>query len=118
MSRPGKSRSNYTEYIILGIILVLAAIYFGIVTAPVAEGNFLSIISNLDKVDYFHLQMTPWTLNVIGIYLLIVFFAAVFYMSAIRNTRYKEEEGSAEWGDPKLIHKKYTKGNIKEKKNE
>ena len=110
MSRPGKSRSNYTEYIILGIILVLAAIYFGIITAPVAEGNFLSIISNLDNVKYSPFQWTPWTLRVIGVYLLIVFFAAVFYMSAIRNTRYKEEEGSAEWGDPRVINKKYTKG--------
>ena len=108
MAQPGQSRSNKTEYIVLGSLLTVACIYLGIITAPLADGNFISIVRNLDKIRYSPFQWTPWTLRIIGIYLLVLFFAAVFYLGSIRNTRYKQEEGSAEWGDVHKINKKYT----------
>ena len=67
-----------TERFVLGSILTICCIYLGIITAPLADGNLLSIVRNLDKINYSPFQWTPWTLRIIGIYLLILFFVTVF----------------------------------------
>lgn len=55
----------------------------------------------------FSLHWTPYTMKLIGIFLLLYGGAILFYYTGQKNTRPGEEHGSASWGSVRELDKKY-----------
>ena len=103
-----RRQKNWIPAIIIGSLPI---IWLAIKITPYADQGLLSILSQLDRILGEKLFVFEWqgirTLKAIVILLVVYFLAVLMYLSTRRNFRYMEEHGSARWGNPKEINKKY-----------
>lgn len=107
--RKPRNQMNRQLFLMYGIGLLLV-IYLAIVYAPYLHGTAADWLFNLramEKADYFHFTIDAHTLKVAGFSVLIYLLIILVYHSTRRNYRYGEEHGSAKWGDPHKICRKY-----------
>lgn len=91
----------------VGFVFVL---YLAVVCAPFLHGNLVQSLTNLSSIqptDYFHFSVNKHTGHVAIGFELVYLFAVGFYHASRKNYRFGEEHGSAKWGDPNRICKKY-----------
>lgn len=93
--------------ILLGAIPV---IWLALLLAPFFETG---ISNNIDKLftifdNPFNVIITENSFKICIIFLLIYFLAIGIFISTRKNYRFGEENGSAKWGNPKKINKKYS----------
>lgn len=83
--------------------------WLGILIAPSMENGLKGLIENFGTVMESPLKITlcEGSLKTVLILLLVYGFAIAIYLSTDRNYRRREEHGSAKWGVPGQVNKKY-----------
>lgn len=87
----------------------LPVAWFGLLVAPYLDGGIVSIVKNLSEVfsHPFHISFCEDSLKTVLIFVLIYALCIGIYLSNERNYRRREEHGSAKWGKPETLRKKY-----------
>ena len=105
MRKDSFSKTN----IILYACGLIPAVWLGLLIAPYFSEGLAEIVKNFSDSIYHPFNITlcedslKTVLIFIGIYALIL----TVYLSSERNYRRREEYGSARWGNPDVIRKKY-----------
>lgn len=105
MRRDKLSKQNITLY----CFGVLPVIWIGLLVAPCLEEGLVGLVKNFGSVmsNPFHITLCGGSLKTVLVLLLIYGLAIGIYISNDRNYRRREEHGSARWGVPGQINKKY-----------
>lgn len=93
------------NYIFLGV-LVIPIIWGALLCAPYMDKGLLVHINEITDHP-FQIQWCNYTIRTVCLFLMIYFFIVLYYLNEYKNTRRKEEYGSAKWGDTKRISKRY-----------
>lgn len=95
--------------IILSICGIIPTIWFALLIAPSVDGGLAQIIKDFSSVinNPFNITWCSNSLRVLLLCLLIYGCAFTLYISSKGNYRRGEEHGSAKWGSPKFVNKKY-----------
>ena len=91
--------------------LVIPIVWLAVLMASCYEPG-MTIFTLMDAFSAatknpFSLHWTPYTMEFIGIFLLLYGGAILFYYTGQKNTRPGEEHGSASWGSVRELDKKY-----------
>lgn len=95
------NRQNKSTLIAMGIIGAVAIIWLALLAAPTAAEGLLPMLQGLSQaleqpfVIRYCDNTIPTVLWCLGIYALVL----PYIQASIRNTRFGEEHGSAQWGD-------------------
>ena len=101
-----KQENNYLFLYLLGII---PCVWFGLLIAPFISDGMSTIIKEFPKAinDPFNIDLCDNSLKIILWTLAIYFLTVSVFVFSKKNYRRREEYGSAKWGSPKKISKKY-----------
>ena len=101
--------NNYKTEGIMYIIGAFVVIWLSLLIAPYLSGGLPNLIVNFAKVmdNPFKITWCEDSIRTILIFLLIYGIAIGLYKSNQKNYRRFEEYGSAKWGNPFVINKKY-----------
>lgn len=88
---------------------MIPIIWLGLLLAPYMDGGLAGLLKNggLAFADPLHIVLCRDSVKTVLIFLLFYGLGIGIYLSTDRNYRRREEHGSAKWGDPHAIHKKY-----------
>ena len=105
MKQDRLSKNNLMLYA-CGLIPV---IWFALLTAPYMGEGLVGIIENLSVAfaNPFKISFCEDSLKTVLIFIVIYVLGIGIYISSERNYRHREEHGSAKWGKPEVISKKY-----------
>ena len=105
MRRDKLSKQN----IILYCFGVIPVIWIALITAPYIDGGLFEFVKGFGTAmgDPFHITLCEGTPKTILLMLAVYGFALAIYLSNDRNYRRREEHGSAKWGVPERVNKKY-----------
>ena len=84
-------------------------IWLGLLIAPAISGGLPEILANLTEALNHPFQIT-WcedSLKTVLVFIVVYGFGIGIYYSTKRNTRPREEHGSAKWGDANAVCRKY-----------
>ena len=97
---------------------VIPVIWFSLLVAPIENGGLMNIISRLPEAlnNPLNIVWCENSLKTIFIFWLVYVIAIGVYYSTKKNYRRNEEHGSAKWGNPKTINKKYEQLPIEQNK--
>ena len=96
--------------ILLGSAIgVIPVIWAALIAAPYMRNGLLEHMDELSGAfrQPFQIRMTENTLRTILFFLVIYAVSIGIWLSTRRNYRRGEEHGSAKWGDPKTLNKRY-----------
>ena len=95
--------------IVLYVCGLIPVVWLALLLAPHFENGLPGLVENLGAVfeNPFHIQWTRYSSKTIFYSLMAYFMALSVYLSNDRNYRRREEHGSAKWGSPKAINRKY-----------
>ena len=104
--KPGQ---NKAPAIAMGIAGGLVAVWLGIAVAPGAGGGLKGVLSALTDAmnEPFRLRIVTETPRCVLACLFLYGLAALLFVSSVMNFRWGEEYGSAKWGSPRSIDRKY-----------
>ncbi len=105
MRRDKFSKQN----IILYAFGVIPVVWLALLIAPCMENGLAGLIENFGSVmqNPFRITLCEDSLKAVLILLIIYGLAIGVYLSTDRNYRRREEHGSARWGVPSQVNKKY-----------
>ena len=97
------------QHIILYCMGVIPVVWLALLIAPAMGGGIPSLLQNIGTVfnDPFHIQWSEYSLTTVLALLGVYGLAIMVYLSTDRNYRKREEHGSAKWGNPAQLFKKY-----------
>ena len=97
------------QRIILYAFGAVMVIWIGLLTAPSLENGFAGLVSDFGNLmaDPFHIVWCQSTLKTVFILLLLYGTSLAIFLSSERNYRKREEHGSARWGNPFSLNRKY-----------
>ena len=95
--------------LILAVCGIVPVVWLALLTAPYVSGGLVEIIRGLPVAmgNPFEIAMCEDSVKTVLIFLLAYAMGIGIYLSTRRNYRRREEHGSARWGDPKGINRKY-----------
>lgn len=96
--------------ILLGSVIgVIPVIWAALIAAPYMRNGLLEHMDELSGAfrQPFQIRITENTLRTILFFLVIYAVSIGIWLSTRRNYRRGEEHGSAKWGDPKTLNKRY-----------
>lgn len=114
--RKSKSQINRQRFLIYAAGFVFG-LYLSVVYAPFLHGTVMDWLMHLrevKKTDYFHLTLNQHSLTVAGAFTGIYIICVMIYHLTRKNYRFGEEHGSAKWGDPQKICRKYRQPETRE----
>ena len=84
-------------------------IWLALLVAPFAEQGLAEVLINSDKIlkDPFDIRICEGSLKTAALFLAVYIMSICIYHTSRRNYRKGEEHGSAEWGDPSAVDRKY-----------
>jgi len=105
-----RGRGNHKPPVFLCVFGLLPVVWAALLVAPAISGELPEILENLTVVleQPFSISWYENSLQTVLIFLVAYGMGIGIYFSMRRNTRPKEEHGSARWGDPSQINRKYT----------
>ncbi len=97
---------------------VIPAVWLGLLLAPYMGGGLLGLVryGGAALNDPFHIILCEDSLKTVLIFILCYGLGIGIYLSTDRNYRRREEHGSAKWGSPAALNKKYASRKITENK--
>lgn len=109
------NRKSPWLWCMLGIIPVVWA---AILVAPTLTGEFSEMLGDIMAAleRPWQLKWSEDSLRTILVFLFAYGMGLGVYFSTRRNTRPREEHGSAKWGDPAMINRKYADKRLTENK--
>ena len=93
--------------IIIYIIGFIFVIWFSLIIAPLLNNGLFGILNNYSTINPFKITLCNNTIKVVLICILIYLLIILYIKANKKNYRFKEEYGSAKWGNKKEINKKY-----------
>ena len=104
-----KNGSIRKEAIIVGLLGCIPVIWLALLVAPFAEDGLAEVLINSDKIlkDPFDIRICEGSLKTAALFLGVYIMSICIYHTSRRNYRKGEEHGSAEWGDPSAVDRKY-----------
>ena len=104
-----------TEDIIISVIGGLVVLWVALLTAPYVQQGLIGIIKNFGTAlnDPFHITWCGDSLKTILVFLCLYTAGIMIWLSGRKNLRTKEEHGSARWGNPMKINRKYSQNPAK-----
>ena len=107
------TREKDSDLILISIAGAIPVIWFGLLIAPYSNEGILSIISHMNDVleKPYDIQVNGSSIRTVLLLLLIYAFGIGVYLSSRKNFRRGEEHGSARWGVPALLNKRYADRN-------
>ena len=89
-------------------------IWFALLISPYVGGKLGGIIEGLSEAMQhpFSIRICEDSLKIVLVLLLVYGVAAGVILTSDRNYRRREEHGSARWGDPIALGKRYAKGKL------
>ncbi len=93
-------------------------IWLALLTAPAVSGGLPEIVQNLTAAlnDPFHIEWCGDSLKTVLFFIVAYGFAIGIYFATRRNTRPREEHGSAKWGEAAAVCRKYRDGHYESNK--
>lgn len=88
---------------------IIPVVWLALLIAPAIGGGLPNLIENLGSVlnDPFHIELCEDSVKTVFISLLCYGMGIGIYLSSARNYRRREEHGSAKWGVPGTVNRKY-----------
>ena len=108
--RLGEMRDKLTKQnLILCGIGILPVIWLGLLTAPALKDGLPGLLANFGPImdNPFHIELCKDSLKTVLIFILIYGIAIGVFLSDDKNYRRREEHGSAKWGNPGEVNRKY-----------
>lgn len=104
-----KSGNGRKEAIIITLLGCIPVIWLALLVAPFAEDGLAEILINSDKIlkDPFDIRMCEGSLKTAALFVGVYIMSICIYHASRRNYRKGEEHGSAQWGDPSAVDRKY-----------
>ena len=104
--------------IILSIVGIVPVIWLALLIAPSISGGLPEIAANLATLfdNPFSIKLCGDSLKTVLILLLCYGMGIGIYFSTRKNSRRREEHGSAKWGNVRAIDKKYRQKPLSENK--
>ena len=104
--KPNKNIPARNFLILCGLLVV---VWLGLLFAPVADDGLAGILQNMDAVldDPLDIQLCKDSTKTVFLFVLLYAVALGILLSNDRNYRRREEHGSAKWGNPRELSKKY-----------
>lgn len=96
-------------YVILSIIGIIPVIWFALIIAPLLNGGLANIINELpSKISNpLDIKLCENSGKTILFFLIAYVISIGVYASTRKNYRKGKEHGSAQWGNPRTLNKKY-----------
>ena len=96
-------------YVIVSIIGIIPVIWLAILIAPLLDNGLVGIINELPKKlnNPFNIEICENSINTVLFFTLAYATGIGVYFSTRRNYRKGKEHGSAKWGNPRILNKKY-----------
>ena len=117
MPRPRKKKGKLTvrkdklskQNIILYLCGIIPVVWLGLLIAPCMENGLVSMIQEFGTVmeNPFQIKLCEDSVKTVLVLLLVYGIAIGVYLSTEHNYRRREEHGSARWGSPGSVNKKY-----------
>ena len=97
------------ESFILYALGMIPMVWIALLIAPAVSGGLIEIIQNLsDLFDKpFKITWCEDSLKTVLIFIFVYAMGIGIHLSSARNYRRREEHGSAKWGSPSTVNKKY-----------
>lgn len=113
-----KQGSSSGTYIVLGLIGAVFAAWLALMIAPSVSGGLAQIVTDLPAITANPLNIR-WCGDSVGT--LLVFLTAYALVVAMlvlnrKNYRYREEHGSAKWGNAQAVNRQFSRGKFEENK--
>ena len=104
-----KGGSSRKEAMIIALLGCIPVIWLALLIAPFAEDGLAEVLINSDKIlkDPFDIQICEGSLKTAALFLTAYIMGTGIYNASRRNYRKGEEHGSAQWGDPSAVDRKY-----------
>ena len=104
-----KSGNGRKEVIIITLLGCIPVIWLAFLVAPFAEDGLAEALINSDKIlkDPFAIRICEGSLKTAALFLAVYIMSICIYHTSRRNYRKGEEHGSAEWGNPSAVDRKY-----------
>ena len=103
------NRGNNRQFFIMLAFCIIPVVWAALLAAPAVSGGLLEILQNLTQAldNPFQITWHEDSLKTVLIFIVIYGIGIGIYLSTRRNTRPKEEHGSAKWGDPATVNSRY-----------
>ena len=97
------------EAMIIDLLGCIPVIWLALLVAPFAEDGLAEVLINSDKIlkDPFDIRICEGSLKTAALFLTAYIMGTGIYNASRRNYRKGEEHGSAQWGDPAAVDRKY-----------
>ena len=97
---------------ILYVCGILPVVWLALLAAPLLEGGLGTLLEGFGTAleNPFHIIWCDKSLKTLLIFLMLYCLGIGIYVSNERVYRRREEQGSARWGDPGAVSKKYRQG--------
>lgn len=111
-------RENKRDFIIIATVGAVPVIWLGLLFAPYSDEGIVNIISHVDDIleDPYHIVFTWSSIRTVLIFLLLYGMGIGVYLSSKKNYRHGEEHGSAKWGVPAVLNRRYADNNYVDNK--
>lgn len=102
------------QNLILCGIGIFPVIWLGLLTAPALKDGLPGLLANFGPImdNPFHVELCKDSLKTVLIFILIYGIAVGIILSDDKNYRRREEHGSAKWGNPSEVNRKYAAKDI------
>lgn len=102
----GNKKTDNLVYAVFGLIPV---VWLALLIAPYLNGGLIEIISNFPTAiaDPFSITLCENSLQAVLVFIIAYGVALAVYFGTLRNYRKGVEHGSAVWGNPNTVNKKY-----------
>ncbi len=103
------AREKTSDLILYALVGAIPVIWIGLVLAPYSNEGIVYIASHIDDIfsDPFDIRLNGSSIRTVLLFLLAYAMGIGIYLSSRKNYRRGEEHGSAKWGAPFALNKKY-----------
>lgn len=111
-------RDSPKQILILSTFGILPVVWMALLAAPAVAGGLPDILQNLTASlnNPFHIEWCGDSPKTVLFFIVVYIFGIGIYLSTKRNTRPREEHGSAKWGDARAVNRKYADRKFTENK--
>jgi type IV secretion system protein VirD4 len=100
-----KKKNKGDKILIIGGLVIV--IWLALILAPISNNGLFYLIEHANEINPYRITINSDTFKVLLFFVIVYFFIILIIKEQIKNYRKKEEYGSADWGDTKIINKKY-----------
>jgi type IV secretion system protein VirD4 len=111
-------RDSRGQVLILAALGIIPVVWAALLAAPAASGGLPEILGNLTAAlnNPFHIEWCEDSAKTVLFFIAAYGMAIGIYLSTKRNTRPREEHGSAKWGEAAAVNRKYADKKFTENK--